>query len=195
MHIADGIIATEICIAADAAALGAIYLAGKRTPPEAIPRMGFVGAALFVASLIHIPLGGSSVHAGLFGLAGILLGLRAFPVVFAALLFQTLLFQHGGLITVGVNAFNMGAGAAAAALLWQLRPIPESARAFAAGTVGILVPALLMATEFELSGYGRGFFYLLWIYAIAALAEGVLTLLMVRFFRKVQPALLEGVST
>jgi len=195
MHIADGIIATEICVAADAASLGAIYLAGRHTPPEIIPRMGFVGAVLFVASLLHIPLGGVSVHAGLFGLAGILLGLRAFPVVFAALLFQSLLFQHGGLVSVGVNALNMGAGAVAAALLWRLRPLPEGLRAFCAGALGILIPALLMATEFEMSGYGRGFFYLLWIYTIVALAEGVLTLFVVGFFRKVQPALLEGVGT
>ena len=194
MHIADGIISTQVCVAADAAAVGAIYLIGRRTRPEEVPRMGFLGAALFVASLVHLPLGGASVHPGLYGLAGIVLGFTAFPAIFAALLFQSLLFQHGGLVTVGVNAFNMGMGALLATLLWRLRPLPDHLRAFAAGTAGVLLPALLMASEFELSGYGRGFFYLLWFYAPVALAEGVLTAFIVGFFRKVQPALLEGAS-
>jgi cobalt/nickel transport system permease protein len=190
MHIADGIMAAEICVAADAVSAGALYAFGRKTRPEEVPRMGFVATAIFAASLIHIPLAGTSVHLSLIGLAGILLGLRSFPVIFTALLFQSLIFQHGGLISIGLNTINMGAGALLAWGIWRWRAIPEGLRAFTAGFCGILLPALLMATEFELTGYGRGAFYILAVYAVVAALEGGLTLTIVSFFRTVKPELL-----
>lgn len=191
MHIADGILAPEIVIAADAAALGALFLFSKKTDSADIPRMGMTAAALFVASLIHFPIAGTSIHLGLFGLAGILLGFSAFPVVLAALLFQSLIFQHGGLLSLGLNALNMGAGAAAAWMFWQWKQVPEPGRAFGAGALGILLPAFLMAVEFKLSGYGKGIFYILSIYGIAAAIEGAITLSTIAFFRRVNPKILE----
>ena len=190
MHIADGIISTEIAIAADVISIGALYAFGKKTETDDIPKMGMMAAALFVASLIHFPVAGTSVHLGLFGLAGILLGLRSFPVVFVALLFQSLIFQHGGILSTGLNALNMGAGAIAAYLLWRVAGIPEFVRAFTAGFLGIMVPALFMAVEFNMSGYGRGIFYLLYVYVIVAAVEGLLTLTIVKFFRKVESPIL-----
>ena len=190
MHIADGIISTEIAIVADVISIGALYAFGKKTDADDIPKMGMMAAALFVASLIHFPVAGTSVHLGLFGLAGILLGVRSFPVVFVALLFQSLIFQHGGILSTGLNALNMGAGAIAAYLLWRVSGIPEFVRAFTAGFLGIMVPALFMAVEFNMSGYGRGIFYLLHVYVIVAAIEGLLTLTIVKFFRKVESPIL-----
>jgi len=190
MHIADGIISTEIAIVADVISIGALYAFGKKTDADDIPKMGMMAAALFVASLIHFPVAGTSVHLGLFGLAGILLGVRSFPVVFVALLFQSLIFQHGGILSAGLNALNMGAGAIAAYLLWRVSGIPEFVRAFTAGFLGIMVPALFMAVEFNVSGYGRGIFYLLYVYIIVATIEVLLTLTIVKFFRKVESPIL-----
>lgn len=190
MHIADGIISTEIAIVADVISIGALYAFGKKTDADDIPKMGMMAAALFVASLIHFPVAGTSVHLGLFGLAGILLGVRSFPVVFVALLFQSLIFQHGGILSAGLNALNMGAGAIAAYLLWRVSGIPEFVRAFTAGFLGIMVPALFMAVEFNVSGYGRGIFYLLYVYVIVAVIEGLLTLTIVKFFRRVESPIL-----
>ena len=190
MHIADGIISTEIAIVADVISIGALYVFGKKTDADDIPKMGMMAAALFVASLIHFPVAGTSVHLGLFGLAGILLGLRSFPVVFVALLFQSLIFQHGGILSTGLNALNMGAGALAAYLLWRVSGIPEFVRAFTAGFFFFFFPALFMAVEFNVSGYGRGIFYLIYVYVIVAAVEGLLTLTIVKFFRKVESPIL-----
>lgn len=191
MHIADGIIATEVCIAADAISLGALYAFSRKTEAEDIPRMGFFAAALFIISLIHFPMAGTSIHLSLFGLAGIALGIRAFPVIFVALLFQSLIFQHGGLLTVGLNAINMGAGATAGWLVWKAGGIPESIRAFAAGFLAVLLAAFLMALEFQLTGYGRGAIFLAYVYSVAAIIEGMLTLTIVAFFRRVKSDILE----
>ncbi len=175
MHISDGIIDTNICIIANVASVALVYLSGRKTPADEIPKIGMMGAALFVASLIHFPLGGTSIHLGLFGLAGIILGRHAFPAIFAALLFQSLILQHGGLITLGVNSLNMGAGAFVAWLIWRIRFAPDGLRAALAGFMGIIIPVVLMSVEFQLSGYGRGILYLLSVFLVAAVIEGAIS--------------------
>lgn len=190
MHIADGIIDARICIAAHAVSVAAIYLAGRKTPAEEIPKMGISGSALFVASLIHIPIAGTAIHPGLYGLAGIILGKRAFPVIYTVLLFQALIFQHGGLLTLGVNALNMGAGAFAAHLIWNQKYLPESIRALSAGLIGVVVPAAMMTLEFEWTGYGQGIRYVFSIYIVVAALEGLFTWIVVKFFRKVKSNIL-----
>jgi cobalt/nickel transport system permease protein len=189
MHIADGIIATEIAIAADVFSAGVLFIFGKKIPTDDVPKMGLMAAALFVISLVHFPIAGTSMHLGLFGLAGILLGWGAFPVIFIALLFQSLIFQHGGLMSLGLNAVNMGAGAVAGYLIWKMCGFPEKVRAFLAGFFGILIAAFLMALEFQLSGYGKGIFYILYAYVLVAGIEGVLTASVIGFFRRVDPAI------
>ncbi len=190
MHIADGIIDARIAIAANAVAVAAIYVSGRKTTTEEIPKMGITGAALFVASLVHIPFAGTSVHPGLYGLVGIILGKRAFPVIFTVVLFQSLIFQHGGLLSVGINSINMGAGAFAAWLIWRQQALPEYLRAAFAGFIGIIIPTFLMAAEFQLSGYGRGILYLFSVYIIVAVVEGGVTLSVVKFFRRIKSDIL-----
>jgi cobalt/nickel transport system permease protein len=191
MHISDGIISTPVCIAANVAAIGIIYLSGRNAKPDEIPKMGMTGAALFVSSLIHFPLAGTSIHLGLFGLAGIILGKRSFPVIFTALLFQSLIFQHGGLLTLGVNAINMGTGAWVAWMIWSVAKVPVYIRALLAGFAGIIVPAMLMVTEFRLSGYGTGIGLLIAIYLLAAAVEAAITLSAVKFFLRVKPEIVK----
>ena len=190
MHISDGIIDPGISIGALVASVGLVYVAGRKVPQEEIPKMGITGAALFVVSLIHIPFAGTSVHPGLFGIAGILLGKRAFPVIFMVLLFQSIILQHGGLLSVGINSLNMGAGAFLAWLIWRQQRMPESLRAAMAGIIGVLIPVFLMVVEFHLSGYGLGIIYLFSVYIFAALAEGVISLFVVKFFRKTKSDIL-----
>jgi cobalt/nickel transport system permease protein len=190
MHVADGILSTEISVGAYVVSMAAVYALGRRIEPEEVTRMGLLSASSFVVSLIHFPLAGTSVHLGLFGLIGILLGRRAFPVIFATLLFQTLLFQHGGLLSLGVNAVNMGAGALLAWGIWLLPGLPPAAKAFAAGFAGVMTPALLMAFEFSLSGYGRSFYYLMAIYLVVGAVEAALTMAAVAYFRRVKPGIL-----
>lgn len=190
MHIADGILPTVWCGAAQAVSWAGVYWLGRRVETEEVVRLGLLASVNFVISLIHFPLGGTSVHIGLYGLTGILAGRRAFPVIFAALLFQTLLFQHGGLLTLGVNALNMGMGALLAAALWRVKLGPEAARSFLCGFLGVMTPAVLAAIEFALAGYGKGFSYIASLYVVAAVLEGMLTLLIVSFLRGARPALL-----
>ncbi len=193
MHIADGILPETACISGYVASAVGIWLFGREIEPEEVVRMGLISSAIFVISTFHFPVGGTSVHLGLYGLAGILLGRRSFPVIFTTLLFQALLFQHGGIFSLGVNAVNMGIGCLSAALIWRMKSIPEGARAVVAGFVGAMLPALMMALEFYLAGYGKGFTVVATIYSVVSLIEGAVTSFIVAFLRKVKPAVLARV--
>jgi cobalt/nickel transport system permease protein len=192
MHIADGIVPTAWCVAAHGVSWPALYWLGRRVETQEVVRLGMLASAAFAVSLVHFPLGGTSVHLGLYGLCGILAGRRAFAVIFAALIFQTMLFQHGGLLSLGLNAVNMGAGALLAAALWRSDVGPPALRAFACGFLGVLAPALLIAGEFWLAGYGKGFLFMSALYLGAAAIEGALTATVVAFLRGARPALLEA---
>ncbi len=181
MHIADGILPLSACAAAHAALWPAVWWTGRDAEPQEIVRLGVVSSALFAVSLVHVPLGGASVHFGLYGLAGILAGRRLPLALAAALLLQALLFQHGGLLTMGVNTWNMLAGGWLALLAWQRLPGPAGLRAGLAGAAGVMIPALLAAAELQLAGYGRGFWAVAGFYLPVALAEGVFAAAAVRF--------------
>ena len=156
------------------------------------------GAAFFVASLIHVPVGFSSAHLILNGLVGILAGWAAFPVIFAALLLQSLLFGFGGLTVLGVNTFTMATGALAALLVFRTctpasgSGLAAAAAAFAAGAVAVLVAALLtaLALGFSEEGFRATAAALLIAHIPVMLAEGVITAIVVRMLRKRNPALI-----
>lgn len=190
MHVADGILPAMACGLAHAAAWPAVYWAGRRAEPGEVARMGLASAALFAVSLVHIPVAGVTIHFGLFGLAGIIAGRRALVVVAAALLLQAFLFQHGGLLSLGVNILNMGAGAVLAGWLWRRVGPGRDWCAFLSGLVGIAVPALLLAAEFEMVGYGKGFWAIAGLYALVGVLEGLATVGAVRFLTRTRPALL-----
>jgi len=191
MHIADGILPAGISIAADAAALALVYAGGRKLETEEIPKMGIFAAALFIVSLIHFPLGATSIHLGLYGLAGLLFGIRAIPIIFVTLLFQSLIFQHGGLVAMGVNTLTMGSGALVAWGLWKLPRINRQVKSFFCGFLGILVPALLIAVIFVFLDYGKGMAFIVSVYVPAAAIEGALTVAIYNYFNKVKPELLK----
>ena len=113
MHIPDGILSGTVTAAGFAAAGTVLALTSRKGGElwKEVPKISVVTAMLFVASLIHIPMGFTSVHFSFLGLAGILLGRRAFLAVTVAVLFQAILFRHGGLASLGVNIFNLGIAA------------------------------------------------------------------------------------
>jgi len=127
MHIPDGILPASVALSGYAAAGGMTWLSLNRikakfkNPRELIPRASLLTAAFFVASLIHIPVPPTSVHLILSGLMGVILGWFAFPAILVGLFFQAVMFQHGGLTTMGVNACLMGIPALLAGALFRTR--------------------------------------------------------------------------
>lgn len=158
MHIVDGALAPELVTAG--AVLGAVGTAvGLKTlTVEALPRTALLGAACFVATLIHVPVGPTSVHLILGGLAGLVLGWAMFPAMLVALLLDALVAGFGGVTVIGTNLFNTAAPGVLVGLLLRERvavaatPLRAAVWGALAGGLTLMATAVLVATELVVSG-------------------------------------------
>ena len=120
---------------------------------DEIGRLGTVAAAFFVATLVHFPTGVGSVHLLLNGVAGVILGRRAPLALVVGLGLQALLFAHGSLMSLGVNAVIYCAPAVLARpLLAATRRLPPFRRGVAVGGVVALLTVVGSATALHLGG-------------------------------------------
>ena len=119
MHISEGVLSGPVLVSGMALAAGGIAVGLKKLNYDRIPQAAILSASFFVASLIHVPIGPSSVHLILNGIVGLLLGWGAFPAILVALVLQALLFQFGGITTLGVNTVAMALPAVACYYLFS----------------------------------------------------------------------------
>lgn len=198
MHISDGILAQPALVTGAVAAAAGVALGLRKLDDERIPRVAVLSSAFFVASLLPVPLGLSSIHLVLCGLMGVLLGWAAFPAVLIALLLQKLLFGVGGLTTLGVNTCTMAAPAVVCHYLfgWGVRKRGRRSIfvfGFGAGCLGVLLGAAL--TCLALLASGKAFLVVAEAVAVPHLAvaavEGLITGYIAGFLRKVKPELLD----
>lgn len=196
MHIVDGALSNPVVIGGAVAAAGGIALGLKTLDLDRIPTAGVLSASFFVASLIHVPIGPSSVHLILNGLAGLLLGWAAFPALFVGLLLQAVFFGFGGLTVLGVNTLNIALPAVLAWLLFGrliCRGTPVQGAVWGglggafviAGTTAMVAAALALSGEGFLPAAKLVFFAHIPVMAIEAVLTGFAVLLA----RKVKPEL------
>ncbi len=114
MHISEGVLPGWILVTGWVLTAAGTYVGLRKINQKNLPLAALMSAVFFVASLIHVPLGPTSVHLLFNGLTGLLLGWAAFPVLLVALFLQAVLFQFGGITVLGVNTFNMAIGGVAA---------------------------------------------------------------------------------
>lgn len=196
MHIAEGVLSVPVLTAGAATAAFGIWLGLRRLAESRLILAAVLAATFFLGSLIHVPLGPGSVHLLLNGLAGLLLGWTAFPVIFIGLLLQAVLFQFGGLLVLGVNTCTVAVPAVLCGLV--LRPVLDRGgrlaltAGFAAGAVAVLGTALLAAWALALTD--QGFLAAARLIVVAhlpvAAIEGVVTMFVVAFLLRTKPDLL-----
>ncbi len=157
MHISEGVLPGWMLISGWVLTAGGMAIGLKKLDYEKIPAAALLAAAFFVASLVHVPLGPTSVHLLLNGLAGILLGWVAFPVIFVGLLFQALLFQFGGITVLGVNTFNMAFPGVVA--YYVCKPLLKKGgrkeliiSGIIAALIGVMLAGIFVAIELFLTG-------------------------------------------
>jgi len=127
VHIPDGVLGEPWLIGGFvvAAVLAGVSVLLFKCREEDIARVALLTAAFFVASLIHVRVGPTSVHLLLNGLLGVVLGWRAAVAIPVGLFLQAALFNHGGFTTLGVNSCVMVVPALLARLLFNgLRRVP-----------------------------------------------------------------------
>ncbi len=198
MHISEGVLSGPVLVSGAALAAAGTAMGLKSLDYDHVARAGILSAAFFVASLIHVPIGPSSVHLILNGVVGLLLGWAAFPVILVALLLQAVLFQFGGITTLGVNTIIMALPAVVCyylfrSLIHRRRAVGLTA-AFACGSLAVLGSALLAAAALVFTE--QNFLQIAGLIIAAHLPvmiiEGIVTAFCVRFLQKVQPDMLPG---
>ncbi len=196
MHISDGVLPVSVAIGGYAISTGLTVWSARRTKSEEMPKLAVMTAAFFVASLIHIPFGPTSVHLIIPGLTGAILGPSAFLSIGLGLLLQSLLFQFGGLTALGANALMMGVPALVCGWFFQKfkgsTPSRQALIGGLAGAAGTVLAALILAVLLVTGG--EDFFGVAKI-ALAAhvpviIIEGAVSALTVGFLARVKPALL-----
>lgn len=200
MHISEGVLAAPVLLAGAVAAAGGVAYGLKRMDGEGTVSAALVTSAFFVASLIHLNIGPASVHLVLNGLVGLVLGWAAFPAIFTGLLLQALLFQYGGLTTLGVNTVVMAAPAVGVSLL--LGPmVTRKGRvglvaSFGCGFLAVFFSSLLLAAALIFTG--ENFTVIAWASVIGnapvMVVEGFFTAFVVSFLLRVYPEMLVGLA-
>ncbi|MGD9824448.1 cobalt transporter CbiM [Desulfobacter sp.] len=196
MHISEGVLSAPVLGAGMALSVAGTAVGLKKLKEDKIPQAAILSAAFFVASLIHVPIGPSSAHLILNGILGLMLGWVAFPSILIALLLQGVLFQFGGITTLGVNTVIMATPAVVCYYLFSgfvHKPGAVSyAASFACGFLSVFFSSLLVGAALMFTQ--ERFLSVAWVVVLAHLPvmviEGLVAVFCVSFLKKVQPELL-----
>jgi cobalt/nickel transport system permease protein len=208
MHIPDGFLSLPVSAASGAISIGGLSLAirhvQKRFQDRTVPLMGVMAAFIFAAQMFNFPIaGGTSGH--LLGgvLAAVIVGPFAASVVLTCVLIvQCLLFQDGGLLTLGANVLNMAiigtwAGWAVFAAIKKIIPRSLGMRigVFLGAWLSVVTASAMAAIELGLSGTATMSVVLMAmvsVHAVIGIAEGVITVLIISFLERVKPELIQS---
>lgn len=198
MHISEGVLNAPILITGFACAAAGVAIGIKKMDDDDLPKVAVLSAAFFVASLIHVPIGFASVHLVLNGLVGILLGWAAFPAILVALALQALLFQFGGVTTLGINTLNMALPAVVCFYLFRNFVVSQNrtkavVAGFTCGFLSIALSAVMVAVS--LAYNDKSFLgpakVILAAHVPVMIIEGTVTALSIIFLKTVKPELIE----
>lgn len=166
MHIPDGFLSIPVSIVLWVVSIIVIGIALRKTSKQLgekeIPLMGILAAAIFAGQMLNFSItGGTSGHLLGAALATILLGPWAAILVMTSVVsIQALLFQDGGLVSLGANLFNMAVVGVFVSYvsLWLFKKVIKNHKTnlFVGGTVSawfsIFIASLACALELAISG-------------------------------------------
>jgi cobalt/nickel transport system permease protein len=197
MHISEGVLSAPVLVTGAALTVAGVAVGLKKMDNEKIPLVAVLTSAFFIASLIRVPVGPSAVHLVLNGLLGLVLGWAAFPAILVGVALQALLFQFGGLTTLGINTFIMAMPAILCHYLfgWGVTHKHSGVAmslSFACGFFAVFLSALLLALSLIFTG--ESFLQAAKLLVVAHLPvmvlEGIVTAFCLAFLIKVKPELL-----
>ena len=197
MHISEGVLSGPVLISGAALAAAGTAVGLKKLDYDHIAKAGMLSGAFFVASLVHVPLGPTSVHLILNGLVGLLLGWAAFPAILVALALQSVFFQFGGITALGANTTIMALPAVIChfvfgPFLFHRRPAVVMVAAFACGFLAVFLAGVIasLALMFTEESFWSVAALVLAAHVPVMVIEGIITTMCILFLKKVQPAML-----
>jgi len=212
MHIPDGFLSTSVAVLlwlVSAMVIGyALKRVGKVLGERQVPLMGVLAAAIFAGQMLNFAVaGGTSGHLVGAALAAILLGpWAAILVMTTVVAVQALIFQDGGLLSLGANLLNMAiVGVAVSYMAYRtLKQLSAGwrwglfAAGFLAAWLSVEFSALAVALELALSGTSPANLAIpamAGIHALIGLGEGLITLGALAFISSARPDLIQAGAT
>ena len=196
MHISEGVLPLATLAGGYAASAAGIGMGLKKLKDEQLVQTAMLSSAFFVASFIHIPVGPTNIHLVLNGFVGLLTGWSCFIAIGIALLLQALLFQFGGITTLGINTLTMALPAFVCFLIFSpllmRQSIPVVLTGFLCGFVSVFLSALLLSLSLVTAGEPFVPAAKLVFAANTPLMviDGLITALALQFIGKVKPEML-----
>jgi cobalt/nickel transport system permease protein len=224
MHIPDGYLGPQTYVPLYGVSVGFLVIARKKLKKQLslkhVPYLAMAAAFSFLMMMFNIPIpGGTTGHAVGAGLIAILLGpWTAVLAVSVVVIIQALLFGDGGITAVGANCFNMAVVMPFVSYgIFKFikgkaeRGTKLTVAAFLSGYLGLVVAALITAVEFGIqpliaTGVDGRPLYAPYPLSIAVpamalehlfpfgIAEGLVTMLLLKYFLKHEPDLVYGLS-
>jgi cobalt/nickel transport system permease protein len=195
MHISEGILSGSVLATGGVLAASGTIIGLRNMKGEDFVKVSLLSSSFFVASLIHVPIGPSSAHLVLNGLCGIILGWKSFPAILVSLFLQAILFQFGGLTTLGVNTCNMAIPAVISYYLF--RPLIKK-NLFLTGFLSGFFSILLSCLFVSLSLISTNKYFLniaktiTLVHLPIAFIEGIITGFILTFLKKTKSEIIGG---
>ncbi len=209
MHMANELLSIRVAagtFAVAAVGLGVVCHRIKRTvTTDQLGLMGILGAFVFAAQMVNLPLPGLPGTSGhLIGavLLAILLGPHASALVVSSIVIvQCLIFQDGGLLALGCNLINMAlipaylGYAVYRLILHQDGPWRFHLAVMTSALITVLAAAILVPVQTALSGVltlpFRTFAWtMLSVHGVIGLLEGMITVAVLTYIRQIRPDIL-----
>ncbi len=202
MHISDGVLSTPVAAGTSAVTAAVLVYSVKGMKEEEIPKASLMAGVFFAVSLISIPVGPSTIHPLFAGLLGVMLGRRAPLAIFVGLLLQAVLFQHGGLTTLGANTLMLAVPALLAyKLFYWMANRPVFLRGALVGGLSVMITVVLLVVLLFLTDprFGEGTLSVINILVIGhlplAVIEALVTGSALQLIQRAKPEMLINEGT
>jgi cobalt/nickel transport system permease protein len=204
MHVPDGILPIWLLAILYAVSGLMLYISVKRINKKfddrLVPYMGVLAAVIFAAQLVNFPVPPSSGHLVGSTLLAVMLGPWGGMLIIGMVLFVQALYGDGGLLTYGLNFFNMGVfsciiGWALALVLFKgLKRITDEKKSVLVSTsiasfITTVLAAFVLGLELlTVPGFGfPALSAITIVHVFIGIGEAVLTFVILLYFVKAKP--------
>ena len=206
MHVPDGYLPIWLLLTmyaiSGAVAFYSIRRINRKFDDRLVPYMGVLAAVIFAAQLVNFQVPPSSGHLVGSTLLAVMVGPFAGTLIMALVLFVQALYADGGLLTYGLNLFNMGVfscflGWSLAFIMFRgFRKFTEEKKAVLVGTafaafVTTVLAAFVLGLELlTVPGFNvLAVAAITWIHVFIGIGEAILTFVILLYFVRAKPSL------
>jgi cobalt/nickel transport system permease protein len=204
MHVPDGVLPVWLLVVmyliSGVMLVVSVKRINKKFDDRLVPYMGVLAAVIFAAQFVNFPVPPSSGHLVGSTLLAVMLGPWAGMLIIGMVLFVQALYGDGGLLTYGLNFFNMGifsciVGWGLALLIFKgLKRFTDEKKSVLISTaiasyVTTVLAAFVLGLELlSVPGFGViALSAITLVHAFIGIGEAVLTFMILLYFIKAKP--------